>query len=102
MGSARTRRGRWRNGGRSRREPSHGVVPKPSKHRRSHLAPLLDLGGLPTQVAEVVQLRPADVTTGHDLDLLEDRRVEREGSLDTDAEGDLADGEGTADAGTLD
>src|SRR3954466_6920629 len=67
----------------------------------SDLAPLLDLGGLPTEVAQVVQLGPADVAAGHDLDLLEDRRVERERPLDTHAEGDLADREGAADAGAL-
>src|SRR3954447_3510070 len=68
----------------------------------SDLAAFLDLGGLPAQVAQVVQLGPADVTAGDDLDLLEDRRVEREGPLDTHAEGDLADGERTADAGAVD
>src|SRR3954463_8205672 len=67
----------------------------------SDLAAFLDLGGLPAQVAQVVQLGPADVAAGHDLDLLEDRRVEREGPLDTHAEGDLADREGAADAGAL-
>src|SRR5688500_5237458 len=67
----------------------------------SDLATLLDLGRLAAQVAQVVQLRATDVTAGDDLDLLEDRRVEREGPLDTHAEGDLADGEGTADAGAL-
>src|SRR3954471_17318844 len=68
----------------------------------SDLAAFLDLGSLPAQVAQVVQLGPADVAAGHDLDLLEDRRVEREGALDTDAEGDLADREGAPDAGALD
>src|SRR4051812_47570287 len=69
---------------------------------RSGLAALLDLGGLAAQVAQVVELRPPHVATGDDLDLLEDRRVQREGALDTDPEGDLADGEGAADAGALD
>src|SRR5687768_3314381 len=48
----------------------------------SGLAALLDLGGLAAEVAQVVELGAAHVATGHDLDLLEDRRVEREGALD--------------------
>src|SRR5215208_692613 len=65
------------------------------------VALLLDLGGLAAQVAQVVELGAADVAAGDDLDALEDRRVEREGALDTDAEGDLADREGAADAGAV-
>src|SRR3954447_26409120 len=68
----------------------------------SALAALLDLGGLAAEVAQVVELRAAYVATGHDLDLLEDRGVDREGALDADAEGDLADREGPADARALD
>ena len=64
----------------------------------SGLATFLDLGGLAAQVAQVVELRAPHVTAGDDLDLVEDRRVQREGALDADAEGDLADGEGPADA----
>jgi len=37
------------------------------------LAPFLDLGRLAAQVAQVIELRPADVATGGDLDLLDDR-----------------------------
>src|SRR5688572_18173848 len=79
----------------------------PSRRRRARsardgLALLLDLGGLAAQVAQVVELRAAHVTAGDDLDLVDDRRVEREGPLDTDAEGDLADGEGAADAAAVD
>src|SRR5689334_454419 len=70
--------------------------------RHSGLAALLDLGGLAAQVAQVVELGAADVTAGHDLDLLEDRGVQREGALDTDAEGDLPDGEAATDARALD
>src|SRR3954447_15647374 len=62
---------------------------------------LLDLGGLAAQVAQVVQLGAAHVTTGDDLDVVDDRGVEREGALDTDAEGDLADREGLADAAAV-
>src|SRR3954451_1366741 len=65
------------------------------------LALLLDLGGLAAQLAEVVQLRPADVTAGDDLDLLDDRGVHREGPLDAHAEAHLAHGEGLADAAAL-
>src|ERR1700741_4393374 len=68
----------------------------------SGLAALLDLGGLAAEVAQVVQLGPTDVTTGDDLDLLEDRGVQGEGALDADAERDLADGEAATDAGSLD
>jgi hypothetical protein len=68
---------------------------------RGDLALLLDLGGLAAQLAEVVQLGPADVTAGQHLDLLDDGGVHREGALDADAEADLADGEGLADAATL-
>src|SRR5829696_1836519 len=68
---------------------------------RDDVALLLDLGGLAAEVTEVVQLRPADVAAGEDLDLLDDRGVHREGALDTDAEAHLADGEGLADAAAL-
>src|SRR6478672_4063322 len=63
---------------------------------------LLDLGGLPDAVAEVVELRPAHVAACNDLDLGDDRRVLREGALDTDAEAHLADREGLADSAALD
>src|SRR3954469_23790446 len=85
-------------------EPA-GVRPvRPAGCRRSasaRLALLLDLGGLAAQLAEVVQLRPADVAAGDDLDPLDDRGVHREGALHADAEADLADGESLADAAAL-
>src|ERR1700712_3380623 len=65
------------------------------------LALLLDLGFLATQIAQVVQLRPADVTMGHDLDLADDRGVNREGALNADTEADLAHGEGLANSTAL-
>src|SRR5690242_2385703 len=65
------------------------------------LALLLDLGRLAAQVTQVVELRSADVTARDDLDLGDDRRVHREGALDTDAEADLADREGLPDAAAL-
>src|SRR5688500_1432123 len=69
--------------------------------RSSVVALLLDLGGLAAQLAQVVQLGAADVTAGDELDLLEDRAVHREGALDADGEGDLADREGLAHARAL-
>src|SRR4051794_1286781 len=65
------------------------------------LALLLDLGGLAAELAQVVQLGPADVAAGDDLDPLDDRGVHREGALHSDAEADLADGEGLADPTAL-
>ena len=61
----------------------------------------LILAFLPRSVAQVVQLRAADVTAGDDLDRVEGRGVHRERALDADAEADLADGEGLADAAAL-
>ena len=63
--------------------------------------PLFDLCFLSTQVAQVVKLGPTDVAAGHDLDVVDDRRVHREGSLDADLEADLTHGEGLANAVTL-
>ena len=65
------------------------------------LATLLDASLLAAQVAQVVKLRAADAATAGDLDGLSVRGVNREGTLNADAEGDLADGEGLADAGAL-
>ena len=78
-----------------------GVAGRGGSVRRRGLALLLDLGLLAAQVAQVVQLGAAHVTAGHDLDLLDDRGVHREGALDADAEADLADGEGLAEAAAL-
>src|SRR5947208_5306929 len=66
-----------------------------------NFALLLDLRRLTAQFAQVVQLGAPDVAAGHDLDLLHDRGVQREGPLDTDAEADLADREGLLQATTL-
>src|SRR6478609_3980664 len=62
----------------------------------SAVALLLDLGLLATEVAQVVELRTADVTTGHDLDVVDDRAVHGERALHADLEADLADREGLA------
>src|SRR4051794_36847082 len=69
---------------------------------RSLSAPLLlDLRRLAHAIAEVIELGPADVASGHHFDLGDGRRVEREGPLDTDAVAHLAHGEGLTDAGAL-
>src|SRR4051794_17119914 len=69
---------------------------------RSATLPLfLDLGGLPAQIAQVVQLGAADVAAGDQLDPVQVRGMYREGPLDADAEADLANGEGLADAAAL-
>src|ERR1700749_808115 len=59
----------------------------------SAVALLLDLGRLPRTSPQVVQLGPAHVAPGHDLDLGDDRRVERERPLDPDLKAQLPDGE---------
>src|ERR1700722_1092893 len=63
--------------------------------------PLFDLGRLAHPVAQVIQLRSADVAEGGDLELGDGRRVHREGSLDADAEAHLAHREGLPDTGAL-
>src|SRR6478735_4822828 len=68
---------------------------------RSAVALLLDLGLLATEVAQVVQLRAADVATGDDLDVVDHRAVHREGALHAHLEADLADREGLAHAVAL-
>src|SRR3954453_1680892 len=60
--------------------PEPGPGPRGSAARRD-LALLLDLGGLAAQVAKVVELRAPHVTAGDDLDLVDDRGVQREGPL---------------------
>src|SRR4029078_1288187 len=72
---------------------------RPRRCARSAL--LLDLGLLATQLAQVVQLRAAHVTTGDDVDVIDVGRMHREGPLDADAVAFLAHGEGLADATAL-
>src|SRR5690242_4089734 len=62
---------------------------------------LLDLRGLAAEVTEVVELGAADGTTGDDLDAVDAGAVDRVGPLDADAEADLADREGLAEARPL-
>src|SRR3990172_537593 len=50
-------------------------------------------GGLTPQVAQVVQLRAAHPAELHDLDLVDDRRMQRKDPLDPLSEGHLADRE---------
>ena len=56
----------------------------------------LDLGSLAHLVAQVVQLGTTDLAVTHDLDLLDLGGVHGEGTLNANAEADLADGEGLA------
>src|SRR5664279_1349245 len=65
------------------------------------LALLLDAGLLAAEVAQVVELGAPHITARHDLDLLDDRCVQREGALDADAVAHLADREGLAYTRTL-
>ena len=62
---------------------------------------LADPGALPAALPQVVELGPAHAAPGEDLDLGDGRRVQREGALDADAEGDLADREGLAQPAAL-
>ena len=59
---------------------------------------LLDPRLLPAEVAQVVELRAADPAPLNELELGDRRRVQRERPLHADAEGDLPNGEGLADA----
>src|SRR5690606_11259913 len=56
---------------------------------------------LAAQVAQEVQLRTADLRTAHDVDLVDDRRMQRENALDTLAERHLAHREGGARAAAV-
>jgi len=57
---------------------------------------LTDAGRLTTQVAQIVELRTADPTPTHDFDPVDHSRMQREDSLDTDAETDLSHRDGLA------
>src|SRR5215471_4403984 len=54
-----------------------------------------------TQVSEVIKLRASHVPLFHHVDVIDDRRVERKDSLDTDAETGLANGDGLTRAAVL-
>src|SRR5262249_23241329 len=65
-------------------------------------AALSNAGALPAAFPQVVQLGPADVALGDDLELADHRRVHREGPFDPDpVERDLADGERLAEPSAL-
>src|SRR5262245_54533754 len=49
-----------------------------------------DAGGLAAAAAQVIELRAAHLAAAHDLDRVDQRRVEREHALDALAVGDLA------------
>src|SRR5690606_2657009 len=71
------------------------------RSRASGVALLADLGGLAAQFAQVVQLGPSHVTAGDDLDVVDDRAVQGERTLDPHAEADLANRERLAHTATL-
>src|SRR4051812_21266307 len=57
---------------------------------------LADAGGLATQPAQIVELGATDATALDHINVVNDGRVQREDSLDTDAEAGLAHGDGLA------
>src|SRR5437868_4413673 len=61
-------------------------------------AALGDAGGFTGAAAQVIKLGAADVAAAHHLDMVDDRRIEREDALDALAETDLAHREAGADA----
>src|SRR5690625_2382757 len=71
-----------------------------SSLRRGRLALLRDPCGLSAQVPQVVQLRPTYVAAAGHLDLLDDRRVQRERTLHADTEAHLAHREGRSEEHT--
>src|SRR5450631_1749947 len=83
------------------REGSRGQTRAESAAGRRVLALLLDAGLLAAEVAQVVELGAPHVAARHDLDLVDDGRVQREGALDADAVAHLADREGLAYTSTL-
>jgi len=62
---------------------------------------LFETGGLADLVAQIVELRAANLSTTHGLDLDDLRRMDGECALHADTEGDLAHGEGLTVARTM-
>ncbi len=62
----------------------------------------LDTCSLATQVAEIIELCTADFTAANHVDVIDHGCVQRENTLDTDAEADLADCDGFANAAVFD
>src|SRR5690554_5470292 len=54
----------------------------------------LQAGGLATKVTQVIELGTARTATAHNLDLTDERRVDREDVFDAFARADLADSDG--------
>ena len=77
------------------------VAPPRWLTRDSRLTTFLNLGRLTAQVTQVVQLCTANVTASQNLDVVDVRGVNREGTLHTDAERHLANGKGLTDTGAL-
>src|SRR5687767_15053584 len=75
----------------------------PEQRRRESDRPLgfLHARGLPLQLAEEVQLGAADAGGAHDVDLVDDRRMQREDALHTLPERNLANGECRARAAAM-
>src|SRR3954466_1180262 len=91
-------------GARRRGARGGGIVQQPRLHdllRLPGVAALAHAGALADATAQVVELGPAHVAAGGDLDALDLRRVQRERALHADAEGLLAHGEGLPDAPAL-
>ena len=57
---------------------------------------LFDTGLLAGKTAEIVEASPTNLADAVDSDLVDERRVHREDTLNTDAVGDFADGEALA------
>ena len=85
------------SGSRPRRPPPPAPRPRSGVEISSSSMPQrrsATRAALPTRPAQVVELGPAHVAAGGDLEFLDLRRMQRERPLDADAEGLLADGEG--------
>lgn len=79
-------------------DSSHGALQK----NWSAVALFLDLRCLAPQVAQVVQLGATDIAVGFYFDLFDHWRMQRERTLDSNAEGNLANREGAANARAVD
>src|SRR5689334_4018535 len=64
----------------------------------ARVAALGNTSRLTGAATQIVELGATNGTAADDLDLVDDRRIERENALDTFAERNLADGEAGADA----
>ena len=81
--------------------PSHNVTSSYRECENLGVALLADLCLLAAKCAQVVELGATDVTAADELDVIDDRRVNREFTLDADLERDLADVERLADSVTV-